>query len=384
MAGAWIEGLFWVAVAGVVYPYAGYPLALSLLGRLTRRPPAGAPAELPRLSMIVPVHNEAARIVQKRENTLALDYPADRLEVIFVSDGSTDATVDLLRSGADARTTLVELVDRGGKARALNAGLARASGDIVVFTDASIILEPASLRALVQPFSDSGVGCVSGEDRIADGGGEGLYGRYELMLRRLESDVHSIVGASGSFYAQRRALCGEFPEGLAPDFLSVLRTVEQGFRAVSEPAAVGFMSSVKDPRQEFERKVRTLLRGMTALFAHKGLLNPVRHGRFAFALWSHKILRWTVPFFLVLALVAPLALLDRPFYAVAAAVQVLFYLCALGALAEWAHLHHTLPGRIALYFSSVNAAILAAWVQYLVGRPEGTVDAIATLGDRDD
>ncbi len=365
---AWAEGLFWLSVAGVFYPYVGYALVLAALGKLLRQPAAGAGGDvLPHLSMIIPVHNEGARLARKLENTRALDYPAERLEVIFVSDGSTDNTAAIITAEAAPGFTLVELAERGGKARALNAGLDRATGEIVVFTDASITLEPGSLRALVRPFADPRVGCVSGEDHIADGGGEGLYGRYELMLRRLESDLHSIVGASGSFYAQRRLLCGRFPEGLAPDFLSVLRTVEQGYRALSEPKAAGVMTSVKDPRQEFDRKVRTLLRGMTALFAHKRLLNPLRYGRFAFALWSHKILRWTVPFFLVLALVTPLLLLGHPFYAVAFGAQVLFYLCGLGALAGWWRLHDTLPGRIALYFSSVNAAILAAWFQYWSG-----------------
>ena len=208
------------------------------------------------------------------------------------------------------------------------------------------------------------MGCVSGEDRIADTGGEGLYGRYELYLRRLESDVHSIVGASGSFYAQRRALCTPFAEGMAPDFLSVLRTVQQGYRAFSEPAATGEMTSVKDPKQEFDRKVRTLLRGMTALFAYKSLLNPFRTGVFAFELWSHKVLRWTVPFCLLAALVAPLVLLDRPFYLAAFAAQLFFYAGALAAFGEWGDIHRSLPGRIALYFSSVNAAILTAWYRY--------------------
>ena len=363
MSGAWAEGIFWIAVAGVFYPYLGYALVLAVLGRLIRRPAFG-PAPLPTVSMIIPVHNEAVRLERKMANTKALDYPADRLEVLFVSDGSTDGTVDLIKAKASDAAALVELSVRGGKAGALNAGLARATGEIVVFTDASIVLEPGSLRALLAPFADPRVGCVSGEDRIVDGGGEGLYGRYELFLRRLESDVHSIVGASGSFYAQRRELCSPFTEGMAPDFLSVLRTVKQGYRAVSERTAVGKMASVKDPRQEFDRKVRTLLRGMTALFADPSLLNPLRFGWFAFALWSHKILRWTVPFFLVAALLAPLALLDRPLYLLALVVQVAFYLAGLAALAEWGHVHETLAGRVALYFSSVNAAILAAWYQY--------------------
>jgi hypothetical protein len=363
-AAVWV---FWIAVAGVFYPYAGYPLVLLLVRRFSARPRPAGDAPLPSVSMIIPVHNEAPRLLRKIANTLALDYPADRLEVIFVSDGSTDDTVPLIRSKSDARIALVELPQRGGKAAALNAGLARVTGEIVVFTDASIALAPDSLRAIVKRFVDPRVGCVSGEDRIPDTGGEGLYGRYELLLRRLESDVHSIVGASGSFYAQRRTLCTPFTEGMAPDFLSVLRTVERGYRAISEPAAVGEMSSVKGAKQEFDRKVRTLLRGMTALFACKTLLNPLRFPVFAFELWSHKVLRWTVPFNLLAALVAPLALLDRPFYVVALVAQVAFYAGAAAAFAEWANVHQSLPGRIALYFSSVNAAILAAWYRYGIG-----------------
>ena len=365
--GTWAVWTFWIAVAGVFYPYAGYPLVLVLARRFSSTSRYSVATELPTVSLIVPVHNEAARLERKIANTLALDYPADRMEVVFVSDGSTDDTVSMISSKVNPRLSLINLPERRGKAAALNAGLARVSGEIIVFTDASIALAPESIRAIVGPFADPRVGCVSGEDRIADSGGEGLYGRYELHLRRLESDVHSIVGASGSFYAQRRALCSPFTEGMAPDFLSVLRTVQQGYRAVSEPAAVGEMSSVKDPRQEFERKVRTLLRGMTTLSAYESLLNPFRHSLFALALWSHKVLRWTVPFFLVAALLAPLARLDRPFFVLAFCAQVAFYATAVIALAEWGNLHRTLPGRIALYFSSVNAAILAAWYRYSLG-----------------
>ena len=360
-----MEAIFWISVLGVLYPYFGYPIVLYVLGSLMResdRTDGAAP--LPTVSMIIPVHNEASRIERKLVNTAALRYPADRLEVLFISDGSTDNTVDLIRAGATAGMTLLELPQRGGKAAALNAGLARARHDILVFSDASIELEADALQHIVKRFQDPRIGCVSGEDRIADGGGEGLYGRYELFLRRLESRVHSIVGASGSFYAQRRAICRPFDEGMAPDFLSVLRTVEQGFRAVSEPSAVGAMTSVKDPKHEFERKVRTLIRGMTALFAHASLLNPFRFGLFSFALWSHKVLRWTVPFFLLGTLLSPLPLLGSPFYLAALVLQVAFYLGAAAALGEWGSVHRSLPGKVALYFSSVNAAILAAWCQY--------------------
>ena len=360
-----MELLFWVSVLGVLYPYFGYPAILWLLAR--RRGgdvPASDVETLPSVTLIVPVHNEQGRIERKLANTAALRYPAGRLQTLFVSDGSTDGTIDIIRANLTATMTVVELPQRGGKAAALNAGLQRAVHEVLVFTDASIELDLDALQRIVGPFRDPAIGCVSGEDRIAESGGEGLYGRYELLLRRLESRVHSIVGASGSFYAQRRALCQPFTEGMAPDFLSVLRTVEQGYRAVSEPSAVGTMTSVKDPKHEFERKVRTLIRGMTTLFAHAHLLNPARYGLFAFAVVSHKALRWTVPFCLLGTLLTPLALLPSSFYLFAFTSQLAFYVLAMAAFAKWARVQHTLAGRVALYFSSVNAAILAAWCQY--------------------
>lgn len=359
-----MEVVFWASVVGVIYPYFGYPVVLMLLGRFARRPAAPDAALAPSISMIIPVHNEASRLEQKLANTAALRYPDGRLEILVVSDGSTDRTVEIVRASRTPATTLIELAERGGKAAALNAGLARATGEVLVFSDASIALEPDALERIVAPLADPRIGCVSGEDRIAESGGEGSYGRYELFLRRLESQVHSIVGASGSFYAQRRALCTPFTEGMAPDFLSVLRTVDQGYRAVSEVSAAGAMTSVKDTKHEFDRKVRTLIRGMTTLFAHAHLLNPFRFGLFAFALWSHKLLRWTVPFFLVGTFLASMSLADRPLYLVAFAVQVAFYLAAAAALAQWAGLHRSFAGKVALYFSVVNAAILAAWYRY--------------------
>jgi len=363
-----VAALFWLSVCGVLYPYAGYPLVMWVVGRAVRRTGARRSAPtLPSVSMIVPVHNEEACIARKVANPSRLRYPADRLQILFVSDGSTDRTVDVIRAGATPAMTVIELGARRGKAAALNAGLERAANEILVFSDASIELELDALDHLVRPFQDPEIGCVSGEDRIAESGGESWYGRYELWLRRLESKVHSIVGASGSFYAQRRALCAPFPAGLAPDFVSVLRTVEQGFRAVSEPAALGTMTSVKDPRHEFERKVRTLIRGMTTLFAHARVLNPIRFGVFSFAVWSHKVMRWLVPFFLVAAFLSPVALLGSPWYLAAFAAQVAFYLVALAAFAEWGSLHRSFPGKVALYFSTVNAAIVAAWCRYGMG-----------------
>lgn len=365
-----IEGVFWLSVFGVVYPYLGYPAFLWVLGHVVGKPLQCDRREdlfYPSVSMIIPACNEEKRIEAKIANTKALRYPVEQLQVLFISDGSTDRTVELIRKQASGSITLVELPVRGGKAAALNAGLKHATHDIVVFSDASIELEPDALRHIVQGFRDPAIGCISGEDKIAESGGEAWYGRYELLIRRLESKVHSIVGASGSFYAQRRALCAPFTEGLAPDFLSVLRTVEQGFRAISEPAAVGMMTSVKDSKQEFERKVRTLIRGMTALFAYGRVLSPLRFGVFAIEMLSHKILRWSVPFFLITALISSVLLIDSPWFLFVSTVQVAFYLIALLAFSGWSVIRQSFPGKIALYFSMVNAAILVAWVKYAIG-----------------
>lgn len=362
-----LQLLFWLSVLGVIYPYLGYPLLLKLIGTVRRRPVVAPAADVPTVTMIIPVHNEAKRIARKVANTAALRYPPERLQVLFISDGSTDRTVEMIREAATPSMTVIELPTRAGKAAGLNAGLAAAVHEIIVFSDASIELEPDSLRHLVGPFADAGIGCVSGEDRIAEAGGEGLYGRYELMLRRFESSVHSIVGASGSFYAQRRSLCAPFTEGLAPDFLSVLRTVEQGARAVSEPTAVGSMTSVKDPRQEFQRKARTLLRGLTTLFDYAHLLNPFAYGWFAFLLFSHKVMRWTAPLFLLGTLLTALLLLPAPFYLLVFLAQLVFYLAALAALYGVAGLERTLLGKVALYFTSSNAAVFVAWLQWARG-----------------
>lgn len=358
--------LFWAGLAGAWYAYAGYALLLLAWRRVAPAPVRRAEAPLPTLSIVLPVYNEVAQIGERLARFTALDYPPDRLEVLIVSDGSTDGSDEVVRDAAarDARIRLVRCEERRGKGNALNVGIAQVRHEIVVFLDAGIDLEPDALRQLVRAFADPRVACVSGEDRIRGLSGEGLYGRYEMFLRRCESDIHSLIGASGSFYAMRRSACPTFPEGLAPDFLSVLHTVRQGLRAVDEPAAVGWMGAVRGHREEFGRKVRTLIRGMTALWAYRELLNPAVGGAFSVFLWSHKVMRWLVPCFLVMMAVGNAALLGEPMYALIAVPHALFYL--LGGLAL-AGVTTDPFGRIAAYFINVNAAIAVAWWRFLRG-----------------
>lgn len=363
--------LFWISILGILYAYFLYPAALSLLARVSARPVRREPGPVRlKASLVIPVHNEARVLPGKLDNLAALEYPPDLLQVIFVSDGSTDDTLTLLE-GARGRlpfsVNVIAVPERKGKANALNVGLEAAEGEIIVFTDASILLEAQAITQILRPFADPAVGCVSGEDHIEGGAGEGLYGRYELYLRNQESAVGSIVGASGSFYAQRRELCLPFREGMAPDFLSVLNTVDQGYRAITEPAARGFMTAVTGTDQEFQRKVRTLLRGISTLFAKPALLNPLRHGRFAFLLISHKLIRWLVPLLLIGAFVGNLALYDEAFYGLLLVAQIVFYAIALMAYRGTAGLQEHPLGKIALFFVMVNLSILVAWIRYFKG-----------------
>ena len=364
-----MEMLFWLGFGGVAYAYFGYPLLLVAWSRIRDRPVEPGGTGLPPVSVILPVHNEEGQLPGRLDNLLALDYPEDRMEVLVVSDGSADETPAIAAryQAADPRVRLIELRERGGKGNALNEGVRAARHELIVFTDAGIRLEAGSLRALVDPFGDPTVGCVSGEDSIAGSGGEALYGRYELLLRRLEGRIRSIVGASGSIYAQRRELCPEFREGMAPDFLSVLHTVERGYRAISAEEARGEMQALSDQGREFSRKVRTLIRGMTALGAYSHLLNPFRYGTFSWILFSHKVMRWLVPFFLGMMLVGNAGLLGRPFYRGVAVPHGLFYLLGVSALMGLPLLRGLLPARIAAYFVNVNASIAVAWWQFLRG-----------------
>lgn len=364
-----MESVFWICLLGVLYAYFLYPGVLLTLGKFRPKPLSiDKEASLPEVSIIMPVHNEAEVIATKLRNLQQLDYPPDLLNVVIVSDGCTDDTVPTIRTFTSSlNLTVVELEERKGKANALNRGLEAVKSELVVFSDASILLEPESLANIVRPFSDPDVGCVSGEDHIAEGGGEGLYGQYELFLRNQESAIGSIVGASGSFYAERAVICKPFEEGLAPDFLSVLNTVSAGYRAVTEPTARGHMKAVKSSSQEFERKVRTLLRGMTALFKKAHLLNPLHYGLFSVFLISHKLMRWLVPVFLVGALLSNMFLLDQTMYKLIFIAQIIFYSLATLSCYTRLSLTQSIVGKIPLFFVLVNLAILAAWFRYLRG-----------------
>jgi cellulose synthase/poly-beta-1,6-N-acetylglucosamine synthase-like glycosyltransferase len=363
-----MEWLFWLSLAAIAYPYAIYPALLVLGNRLAGRAPhAAAESFQPTVTVLMPVHNERGRIDAKVRNLLALEYPAQKLQLIVIGDGCTDDSLEVAANAGQGRIELLPLAARAGKAAALNAGLARATGEIVVFTDAGIILEPASLSRLVAHFADPTIGCVSGEDYVEGGETEGLYGRLELLLRREEARLHSIAGASGCFYGQRRSICRPFVGGMAPDFLSVLVTVTAGQRAVAEPAARGAMTASSSQRAEYTRKVRTFLRGITALLGNSHLLNPFSYPVFSFILWSHKAMRWLAPLPMVCALVAAFSLRADPLYAFFFYAQLVAYAAAVLGLVSPGVAARLSLARLAAFFLLVNVAALQALWLWVVG-----------------
>ncbi|HVP31961.1 MAG TPA: glycosyltransferase [Myxococcota bacterium] len=357
-----VAGLLWVGFA-----YAGYPLLLGALRRFLPRPPLALPAAgyAPPLTVVIAVHNGARELAGKLENTLAQEYPGRR-EVIVSSDGSTDATESIAASFEARGVRLVRGVERRGKEAAQAAAIAQANGDVLVFSDVSARLEPGALLAIVQPFADATIGSVSSEDVVDDEAGEGAYVRFEMALRRLESEAATLVGLSGSFFAVRRALCTPWPSDLASDFRSALESARRGLRAISEPRARARFGVNPDVGAEWNRKVRTVRRGLAVLFAYRDLLHP-RHGRAALALWGHKVARFTSPLALVLVLVGSLAAAPTSRLAALLAIgQILGYAAAVLSLLVPAVARWRLP-RLAGFFLLVNASMLVAWWHHLRG-----------------
>ena len=344
-----MKWVFWISAIVGAYVYAGYPLVLAAWAplaarrraRVARRCPASPPEGIePPVSIVIAARNEAAVLRGRIENLLALDYPAGRREIVVVSDGSSDETPALLASYAPAVRSIC--LPPSGKAAALNAGVGAASHEIVVFADARQRFAPDAVRRLVARFADPEVGAVSGElvidaergDAAAAaspvGDGVGLYWRYEKWIRRRESAVSSVVGATGAIYAVRRALWRPLPpETLLDDVLAPMRIALGGYRVVFEPSAIAFDTASPDAVTERRRKVRTLAGNYQLVRLEPRLLVPGANPLFV-QFVSHKMGRLVVPYALIALLVSSAALASSgAVYSLALVVQVTFYVLAL-------------------------------------------------------
>ena len=308
-----MELLFWLGTGVVFYVYLGYPAVLALI-RIAATRPVRKVYQEPSVSIVIAAYNERDRIERKIRNCLSLDYPKRQLQIVVSLDGSSDGSAFIVRKFVSRGVVLVRSTNHRGKAHALNQAMRRATGDIVVFADVRQTLDPAAIRELVANFADDRVGAVSGElvlmghsDREANSE-VGLYWRYEKMLRSMESDIHSVPGATGAIYAIRRGLYEELPEEtLIDDVLIPMRIVLKGKRAVFDSSAKAYDMVACCPEAEFGRKVRTLAGNYQLLSQLPGVLVPFRNPVF-FQFLSHKLGRLVVPYALIVILASNLFL----------------------------------------------------------------------------
>lgn len=368
--------LFWIFLFGAVYSYFLYPLLLILMPKRRRveaisetMPPSISP---PKLSFVITAFNEENGIRAKIENTLTVNYPPELLEIIVASDGSTDSTNDIVLEYAAQGVRLAKVDEQKGKENAQRFAIGQAKGDIIVFSDVSTRIEPQSLHIIANAFLDPEVGAVSSEDRfITSNGevaGEGAYVKYEMWLRKLESSVCSLVGLSGSFFAARKEICADWDITVPSDFNTALSCVLNDKAAVTVPNLLGFYPNLADESKEYQRKLRTVIRGIAALFNRIEVANPFRFGFFAVQVISHKVMRWLVPWFLAGLMLTNLILLGQGFiYQLIFIGQLAFYTVAtLGWVSQKLRLNSLI--KIPFFFTQVNIAIAHATLQYLGGK----------------
>ncbi|HEX6030466.1 MAG TPA: glycosyltransferase family 2 protein [Tepidiformaceae bacterium] len=369
--------IFWACFFLVVYTYLLYPVVLFLASSTARRWGRSAVAPgggvLPSVSLVIAAHNEERHLTAKLANLAALDYPRDRLEILFVSDGSTDGTNEMLgRAAQDGTITLVTLPSRGGKSNALNQAVPRAKHDVLVFSDAATLFAPDAVSKMVQHFADPRVGVVCGalqfqasaESRQT----EGLYWRYESLLRLMESRIGVTLTASGAIYALRRECFVPLSaDTLVEDLVVPMTARRLGFRVLYDPDARGTDFAAPTVAGEFSRRVRIATGSFRALGGLlRGPLDPVT----AFAFVSHKLLRWMLPFLLIGMLVTSAAMVDSPLYRALFVLQVLFYAWALAGYLLRPRIQRIRYALVPYYLLAIHVAFLVGFVRYLCGRRE--------------
>jgi cellulose synthase/poly-beta-1,6-N-acetylglucosamine synthase-like glycosyltransferase len=367
-----MKWIFWIAAAVIGYAYPGYPLWLWWRSRWSPRPVRRGVVE-PHVAAVMVVRNEEAIIAEKIENLLALDYPAEKLEIVVISDGSTDGTAAILQNLAtNPRLRIALKTSSRGKAAGLNDAMKLANGEILLFTDARQKIELCALRRLIENFADAEVGCVSGDLMLGDpesgeaGKGMGLYWRIEKKIRELESASGSVVGATGAIYCARQALLEPLPEGaILDDVLLPMQVVRKKSRVVFDSQARAWDSPNLGQNREFSRKVRTLSGNYQLLQLAPWLLTSKNPIRFEFV--SHKLLRLAVPFALLALFMASL-FLSQPFYRAALAAQTAFYGLSLAAMAGFKIGPLSRVADAARTFVVLNSAAVVAFVNFVTGR----------------
>ncbi|HEX8090556.1 MAG TPA: glycosyltransferase family 2 protein [Blastocatellia bacterium] len=372
------KSLFWISIAAIIYAYLGYPAAMWLLARLRSQKVLKYPAT-PRVSVVIACHNEADNIEARINNLFECDYPVGLLEIIVVSDGSTDLTADEARHHASDRVRVFAYDKRMGKAAALNVGVEAASGEVILFADARQRFEPSAIKELVANFADAGVGAASGEllldgsDGASVGEGVGLYWKYEKWIRKSESRFSSVIGATGAIYAIRRELWEQLPPmTILDDVYTPMRIALLGRRVVFEEKARAHDLTTDSAGREFSRKVRTLMGNYQLCQLMPRLLVPTNGLLFQF--YSHKLMRLVAPVFLLILLVTNALIVGLPpggagmFYEASLAAQLLFYASVLAGGYLLKRKRKVRLLNFAYVFSVMNAAALVGLIYFILGK----------------
>lgn len=363
--------IFWLSFSAVFLTYFAYPLTLLLLAPLRKQ--HAMDAATPSVTLIISAYNEAAVIREKIENSLALDYPRDNLEILIISDESDDGTDQIVEEYSDRGVVLYRQVPRRGKSYGLTQFVPRATGKYIVFSDANSIYEPDALRRLVRHFADSTIGFVVGHQRYIEEDSaacvsESLYWRYETWLKIQESKIGSVVCGDGAIYAIRADLFVPLREDDINDLTIPLKIVARGYRGIFDREAICYERTAADFSGEFRRKARIVNRSLRAVARNLCVLNPLRVGLFAYQLTVHKVIRWFVPFFMLLmaATNLHLAWTGSQLYTVILFLQIGFYVLAL--MRAIPGLGDLKPIYIANYFCIVNAAAGLGIIGFLFGK----------------
>lgn len=383
--------IFWGSLGLIFYTYFGFPLLLLVRGFLSRRPVQAADFE-PQTSIIIVAHNEVDTIGAKLENMISLDYPRAKLEIIVASDGSTDGTNKIVKNYSDHGVKLLAL-PRQGKIPALNTAADRATGEILVFSDANSIYKPDALSALLRPFADASVGAVGGnqvylksDDANMAGFGEGLYWNYDRLLKRMQSVSGNMIGATGAIHAIRRDLFEPVPLSVSDDMVISTRAILKGFRLAFAPNAIAYETIAPTEEAEFARKVRVIVRALRATWTVKQLFNPFRYGFYSIQIFSHKLLRWSVGWLLIVLFLASLILFQKGlFYQLFTIGQIAFYSFALLTILFRRSSISTKKVykliSIPFYFCLANSAATIAWLQLIGGKRVDVWDSERHIGE---
>ena len=366
------EIVFWVSLFLIFYTYFGYSLIVMVLAQFftDNRKIEG---HEPKVSFLITAYNEELSIEQKLNNTLSLNYDPQNLEIIVASDGSTDDTDEIVKTFADRGVRLVRVEGRVGKTETQNQAVKQATGDIVIFSDATTRYDDDAIKNIVRNYADPAVGAVSGRYEYYNptgasiGLGSVLFWKYENFIKKSQTRIKTITGCCGCIYSVRRDLYTPLPADIISDLVEPLTILEKGYRIVFEPKAVAYEETTENTSDEFNMRIRVITRGMRGLLYMKKLFNPFKYGFISFQLFSHKVMRWMIPVFAIVAFISNSLLLGNMFYDVMFVLQVVFYLMAiLGLLTEKMNIHIKLFS-VPLYFTTVNVASLISFYKTMIG-----------------